>query len=380
LSSIPALRSVSALRETSDRPLCSADAYGRSRRVGLAALVVCALALAFVLPRGAAAQPFGGWTSFTGSPTVGYIRVPHSSALNPTGAFTFEAWVNIRDHGSSCVSLAGKGFTSSWWIGACGSTLRSYLKGSSSLRDGGSIPVGRWTHIAVTYDGANRRHYINGELISTFPETGPLPTNTNEVRFGGDVDFQITPPASINELRLWNVARTTAQLRAAINVPITSAQPGLVAVWPIGVTDVLGPHDGTIAGSGVSGLTFPVALSCGTSGATALCLQGRFQVTARFRSGAPGTAEGTAQVVNAPNPNSGLFWFFSPDNWEVMVKAINGCGLNNRVWIFSAATTNVFYRLDVFDVRAGKNKVYFNYPGPPAPAVTDTDAFASCPL
>jgi len=33
----------------------------------------------------------------------------------------------------------------------------------------------------------------------------------------------------------------------------------------------------------------------------------------------------------------------------------------------------------VFDVRAGVNKIYFNYPGPPAPAVTDTNAFATCP-
>jgi hypothetical protein len=32
-----------------------------------------------------------------------------------------------------------------------------------------------------------------------------------------------------------------------------------------------------------------------------------------------------------------------------MVKALNGCGLNNRYWVFSAATTNVFYRMEVLD-------------------------------
>jgi hypothetical protein len=63
----------------------------------------------------------------------------------------------------------------------------------------------------------------------------------------------------------------------------------------------------------------------------------------------------------------------------VMVKVLNGCGLNNRWWLFSAATTNVFYRLEVTDVTTGTSKIYFNYPGPPAPAVTDTDAFATCP-
>jgi hypothetical protein len=112
---------------------------------------------------------------------------------------------------------------------------------------------------------------------------------------------------------------------------------------------------------------------------TALCLQHRFLTTARFRTGAPGTTETQASVVPVDNPGSGLFYFFSPDNWEIIVKAINGCGLNNRYWIFSAATTNVFYRLDVFDVVRGTQRIYFNYPGAPAPAVTDVDALATCP-
>lgn len=58
-----------------------------------------------------------------------------------------------------------------------------------------------------------------------------------------------------------------------------------------------------------------------------------------------------------------------------MVKALNGCSLNSRYWVFSASTTNLFYRLYVFDVTSGVGKTYFNYPGPPAPAVTDAHAF-----
>jgi hypothetical protein len=46
--------------------------------------------------------------------------------------------------------------------------------------------------------------------------------------------------------------------------------------------------------------------------------------------------------------------------------------------VFSAATTNVYYQMNVTDVQSGQRKIYFNYPGPPAPAVTDTDAFP-CP-
>jgi len=343
-------------------------------------LVLC-VGAALALPQGAAAQPFNTYLGFTGNPTHGYVRIPHSSALNPTGGFTFEAWVKIHDaNGTGCSSIAGKGYTSTWWIGICGTTLRSYLKGSSSQRNGGVVPADVWTHIAVTFDGSNRRHYINGELVGTFAETGPLTTSTNEVRIGSDVNWQLTPAGRIDEVRLWNVARSQSQLRANINTTITSPEAGLVSVWSFesNVNDIIGTHDGSIQGSGVNFFVFATSPNCGASTSTALCLNNRFQITTQFRSGAPGTAEGTAHVVVA-GANSGIFWFFSSDNWEVMVKSINGCGLNSRYWVFSAATTNVFYRLEAFDVQQGKQKIYFNYPGPPAPAVVDTGAFATCP-
>ncbi|HEV7786488.1 MAG TPA: hypothetical protein VGQ28_14170, partial [Thermoanaerobaculia bacterium] len=102
-------------------------------------------------------------------------------------------------------------------------------------------------------------------------------------------------------------------------------------------------------------------------------------ITATFRTAtAPGPSDGTAHVVVA-GANSGIFWFFSSDNWEVMVKAINACALNSHYWIYSAATTDRFYRMEVFDTLHFQNKVYFNYAGPPAPAVTDSSAFATCP-
>jgi len=333
----------------------------------------------------AAAQPFGIWTNFSG-PTHGYIRIPDSAALNPTAAFTLEAWVNVTDPGGGCSSIVGKDWHTGWWIGICGTTLRSYLKGyipqggTGTYRDAGVIPTTGWTHIAVVFNGTTRLHYINGELVGSWAETGPLPANAAEVRIGSDVSFPFTPHGAIDEVRLWNVARSITQLRDKINVPITAPQPGLVAVWDY-TNDVVGTHDGSVQGSGVTGFTFPVALNCGGHTATSYCVQDtHFVVSARFRVGAPGTAEGTAQTLTCSIcQESGIFTFFAPTNWEVMFKVLNGCGLNDRFWVFSAATTNVFYRLEVFDIRAGVNKVYFNYPGPPAPAVTDVNAFATCP-
>ena len=107
----------------------------------------------------------------------------------------------------SCRSIVGKDFTQSYWVGICDAggglaTLRSYLKGGSSLRDGGTVRGNRHTHIAVTYDGSERRHYINGELAATFSETGPLPASGSPLRFGSDIQFPSTPKGNIDEARL----------------------------------------------------------------------------------------------------------------------------------------------------------------------------------
>ncbi len=342
--------------------------------------------------RASSAQPFGHWLSFgPGYPTAhGYVEIPHAAALNPTDRFTFEAWVSLSSatSGEDCRSIAGKGYRQAWWIGVCLESgqpvLRSYLQGEASRRDGGIVPRDVWTHIAVTFDGTTRRHYINGEEAASFTESGPLGTGNAPLRLGSDVSWEHTPTGLIDEVRLWNVARTTGELRGALNTPITSAQPGLVGLWSLNLTtdDSVGGHHGALAGTGPRYDGFPGGIpDCGASTATTLCLNGEFQVQAFWRTNpVPGSpTDGQAQVAGCPNTGSGLFWFFSADNWEVMVKAINGCALNNRNWIFSAATTNVFYRLEVLDVRAGRQKIYFNYPGPPAPAVTDTSAFASCP-
>ena len=77
--------------------------------------------------------------------------------------------------------------------------------------------------------------------------------------------------------------------------------------------------------------------------------------------------------------DSGLFYFFSPNNLEVLVKVLDGCGINNRLWVFAAATTDVEYTMLVTDTANGTTSSYFNPLGTASPAVTDTDAFATCP-
>ena len=341
------------------------------------ALVITALSL--FVTEGLHAQPFGAWLTLNGTNTQ-YARAPHAPALNFTTAFTYEAWISLRDTTGGCSSIAGKHWQEAWWIGVCGTSLRSYLRGSGSAFTQGTIPANDWTHIAVTWDGTTHKHYIDGELVGSQAETGNMTTSTTDMRIGSDVVWEYTPTGAIDEMRLWNVARTQAEIRANINKPLSSGT-GLVAAYHFdgNVTDSAGSNSGnTIGGAGF--LTFPAGGTC-TSSATTLCTEsGRYQITADYMTSAGARGQGkVATGLGATTANSGIFWFFDAANYELLVKTLNGCSVNNRKWVLAAATTDVHYELTVFDTQGLQSKKYFNYLGSPAPAVVDTGAFNTCP-
>ncbi len=112
--------------------------------------------------------------------------------------------------------------------------------------------------------------------------------------------------------------------------------------------------------------------------ATTLCLNdGRFQARLHWRF--PSGLEGEGQAIGLASDDSGLFYFLNPNNAEMLLKVLTGCPVNERYWVFFAATTNVEFLLTVTDTQTDTVKTYFNPLGTPAPPVQDTGAFATCP-
>ena len=105
-----------------------------------------------------------------------------------------------------------------------------------------------------------------------------------------------------------------------------------------------------------------------------LCLQdSRYQVRATWRTADERT--GTANVSELAEDDSGLFWFFAPDNPEILIKVLDGCAVNDHVWIYGASTTDLGYVIRVTDTVTEAVREYRNDPGVPAPAITDAEAF-----
>jgi len=104
-----------------------------------------------------------------------------------------------------------------------------------------------------------------------------------------------------------------------------------------------------------------------------LCLQdGRFKVEIDWRDFQDGRGQG--HVAPPRSGDSGVFWFFTPTNWEALIKIVDGCSMNGHYWVFGAATTTVEYTLRVTDTVTGQHREYFNPLGRSSPTVTDTSA------
>jgi plastocyanin len=140
-------------------------------------------------------------------------------------------------------------------------------------------------------------------------------------------------------------------------------------------------------GAGVSGysneaeaVTFATPAPCVESGTTLCLSNGRFQVDLVWRAGANPFAPATAIPLEFA-PESGLFYFASPSNIEMLVKVLNACvpALGNKYWVFYAATTNLEFVMTVIDTQTGAVRVYHNPENTPAVPVQDTTAFATCP-
>ena len=80
---------------------------------------------------------------------------------------------------------------------------------------------------------------------------------------------------------------------------------------------------------------------------SALCLDNsRFRVDVSWQDFQGNSGSGHAVSMTG---DTGYFWFFSPDNIELVVKALDARAVNGRFWIFYGALSNVAYTLSVTD-------------------------------
>jgi len=93
----------------------------------------------------------------------------------------------------------------------------------------------QWLHVALTYDGTNTtlRTYVNGALRITTKSVNStkLITTASPFYLGCNPPYYGCFNGLVDELRIWNVMRTDAEIMGAYNKALVGTEPGLVGYW-----------------------------------------------------------------------------------------------------------------------------------------------------
>ncbi|MEW6196383.1 MAG: LamG-like jellyroll fold domain-containing protein [Bacteroidota bacterium] len=168
-----------------------------------------------------------------------YVNIPDNNALDFTngGTYTIEAWIKIETFG------ALKGIVSKYQnSGAYGYFLR--LKNSANAKglciDGyetadNILEANQWYHVAAVNAGGTRHLYLNGvEQNLTSVDPCNVQANNNALCIGRDFGQVVGNryfDGSIDEVRIWNVARTEQEVHENMYKTLDNTGDGLVCYW-----------------------------------------------------------------------------------------------------------------------------------------------------
>jgi hypothetical protein len=226
---------------------------------------------------------------------------------------------------------------------------------------------------------------VNGVLASNDCQTSDvnhlLVYYADLYQFAGNAGQQVVLDMSSAHFHTWFglVSPANPNVFAATSSPSDSRGSHLSftlpvsGLWTVQATSYFNGESGTYSLSIRQGST---PLPCSPN-STTLCLNsGRFRAQATYSTPDRQTGAATAVVQTS---DTGLFWFFSSNNVEAIIKVVNGCSFNQRYWVFAAGLTNVGVDLIVTDTRSGTVRTYTNRVGIAFAPIQDTNAFATCP-
>lgn len=96
------------------------------------------------------------------------------------------------------------------------------------------IRPGEWHHVAATYDGTNSSVFLDGALVRTDLRNGQMQMDDAALVIGrGDPNYSKGEyfDGALDDIRIWSVARTPAEMKAGSQNRLSGREPGLLACW-----------------------------------------------------------------------------------------------------------------------------------------------------
>ena len=179
------------------------------------------------------------------------LAVSDNPALDIQNQITIETWINPSNISQNYPRIVAKGYASTDYgnfgayelalNGEAGddnastafatlvdaNTNEPYWIGSYS-----NIQFDTWTHLATTYDGTYYRFYVNGALQNEYVVNITISTNNEVLSIGKWFSGNYNSFAGqIDEVRIWDIARTGEEIVSNMNQILDGDETGLVGYW-----------------------------------------------------------------------------------------------------------------------------------------------------
>ena len=162
-----------------------------------------------------------------------FVTLNNESNFDFTNQMTVEFWMNSNVMPEQWDALVVKGDNS--WRVALTETGTVAFTGTNAFSDFfslTSVTDGNWHHVAVTYDGANAKIYIDGSLESQSVGSANISNSTYTVSLGENLQMTGRKyTGNMDEVRIWNTARTIDQINASKNCELQGNETGLIAYY-----------------------------------------------------------------------------------------------------------------------------------------------------
>ncbi|NBP24110.1 MAG: LamG domain-containing protein, partial [Proteobacteria bacterium] len=183
----------------------------------------------------------------------GFFNIPTITGSQLSGDITVEAWINIGSYANYAriVDIGNSNGQDNILFTQLGTTGKIYLEvfggasGTTSAQviSPNAVPLNTWTHVAgVMEANGNMKLYINGALVASNNQTAVLARDATRFNnFIGKSNWSSDAlwNGRITDVRIWNVARTQAEIQAAMAIgSISGPALGLTAAYPMGSTGV----------------------------------------------------------------------------------------------------------------------------------------------